>query len=95
MRRRLSLLIGDRRGLVIALGACSILSGFVEAATLAMLAQLATSVVGGAHRAATHNPVLSLIDLHLTVGKQILITLVLAIARLLLQIPLSVLPARL
>jgi ABC-type multidrug transport system fused ATPase/permease subunit len=94
MGRRLSLLIGDRRGLVVALAACSILSGLTEAATLAMLAQLAASVVGGAHRAAAHNPVLSLIDLHLSIGKQILIALGLSLARLFFQIPLSVLPAR-
>jgi ATP-binding cassette, subfamily B, bacterial len=93
MGTRLSLLIGDRRGLVVALAVCSILAGFIEAATLAMLAQLAASVVGGAHRAA-HNPVLSLVDLHLSVGKQILIAFGLSVLRLLFQIPLSVLPAR-
>ncbi|HEY2181519.1 MAG TPA: hypothetical protein VGH09_07600, partial [Solirubrobacteraceae bacterium] len=94
MGGRLSLLIGDRRGLVVALAACSILSGLTEAATLAMLAQLATSVVGGAQKAAAHNPVLSLINLHISIGNQILITLGLAVARLFFQIPLSVLPAR-
>jgi ATP-binding cassette, subfamily B, bacterial len=93
MGARLSLLIGDRRGLVVALAACSILSGFIEAATLAMLAQLASAVVGGAHRA-THNPVLSLVNLHLSVNDQILIAFGLVVLRLLVQIPLSVLPAR-
>jgi ATP-binding cassette, subfamily B, bacterial len=93
MRTRLSLLIGDRWRLVGLLGVCSILAGFTEAATLALLAQLAASIVGGAHRAA-HNPVLSLVNLHLTLGKQILIAFGLCVARLFFQIPLSVLPAR-
>jgi ATP-binding cassette subfamily B protein len=96
-RERVSLLIGDRRRLVVALAVCSILSGFVEAATLAMVAQLAASVVGGVHKgghAEAHNAVLSLINVHVGVGKQILITLALCVARLLLQLPLSVLPAR-
>jgi ATP-binding cassette subfamily B protein len=90
---RLSLLIGDRRGLIALLALCSIVSGFVEAATLAMVAQLAASVVGTGHKA-THNPVLSLVNLHASVGEQILITFGLCILRLALQIPLSTLPAR-
>jgi ABC-type multidrug transport system fused ATPase/permease subunit len=93
MRTRLSLLIGDRRGLVVLPGVCSILAGFIQAETLAMLAQLAASIVGGAHRA-THNPVLSLVDLHLSLGKQILVAFGLTVARLFFQIPLSTLPAR-
>jgi ATP-binding cassette, subfamily B, bacterial len=93
MRARLSLLIGNRRGLVVLLGVSSILAGFIEAATLAMLAQLAASIVGGAHRA-THNPVLSLVDLHLSLGKQILVAFGLTVLRLFFQIPLSTLPAR-
>jgi ATP-binding cassette, subfamily B, bacterial len=96
-RERVSLLIGDRRSLVVLLAVCSIVSGFVEAATLAMVAQLAASVVGGAHKggdAAAHNAVLSLIDVHVGVGGQILITLALCVARLLFQLPLSVLPAQ-
>jgi ATP-binding cassette, subfamily B, bacterial len=93
MRGRLNLLIGDRRPLIALLALCSIFSGFVEAATLAMVAQLAAAVVGGPHKG-THNAVLSLINLHASLGTQILITFVLCIIRLLLQIPLSTLPAR-
>jgi ATP-binding cassette, subfamily B, bacterial len=89
----LSFLIGDRRRLIALLTVCSILSGFTEAATLALIAQLAASLVGGAHKAA-HHQVGSLVDLHLSVGKQILIAFGLSALRLLLQIPLSVLPAR-
>src|ERR1700722_8692930 len=93
MRARLSLLIGNRRGIVVLLGVSSILAAFVEAATLALLAQLAASIVGGAHRA-THNPVLALVHLHLGLGKQILVAFGLSVARLFFQLPLSVLPAR-
>jgi ATP-binding cassette subfamily B protein len=96
-RERVSLLIGDRRRLVVLLAACSILSGFVEAATLAMVAQLATSIVGGAHKGGhtqPHNAILSLIDVHVGIGEQILIALALCVIRLLLQLPLSVLPAQ-
>jgi len=93
MRERLNLLIGNRRGLIALLALCSILAGFTEAATLAMVAQLAASVVGGTHKG-THNAVLSLVNLHASVGTQILIAFGLASLRLLFQIPLSVLPAR-
>jgi ATP-binding cassette subfamily B protein len=92
MRERLSLLIGDRRRLIALLALTSIVSGFVESATLAMVAELAASLVGG-HKG-THNPVLSLVNLHASLGQQILITFGLCIVRLLLQIPLSTLPAR-
>jgi ATP-binding cassette subfamily B protein len=93
MSERLSLLIGDRRKLIVLLAVCSILSGFTEAATLALVAQLAAQVVGGTHKG-THNAVLSLIDLHASVGTQILIAFGFCGLRLLLQVPLSVLPAR-
>ncbi|MCW3030182.1 MAG: hypothetical protein JWM66_315, partial [Solirubrobacterales bacterium] len=49
-RERLNLLIGDRRRMIALLAACSILAGFTEAATLALVAQLAASVVGGVHK---------------------------------------------
>ncbi len=92
-RERLSLLIGDRRGLIALLAGCSVLSGFTEAATLALVAQLAVSVVGGAHKLA-HSRTLSLLDIHASQGRLILIAAGFALLRLLFQIPLSVLPAR-
>jgi len=48
MRERIEMLIGDKRRLVLGLAASSILSGFTEAATLALLAQVATSLARGA-----------------------------------------------
>ncbi|HEV2974348.1 MAG TPA: ABC transporter ATP-binding protein [Solirubrobacteraceae bacterium] len=92
-RERLSLLIGDRRGLVVLLGVCSILSGFTEAVTLALVAQLAASVVGGVNKA-SHAHTLSLFSIHARVGTLILVALGFSLLRLLFQIPLSVLPAR-
>jgi ABC-type multidrug transport system fused ATPase/permease subunit len=96
-RAQLSLLIGDKRRPIALLALCSLISGFVEAATLVMIAQLAASVVGGGHRSAdsgSHNVLLSLIGVHLGIREQLWITFGLCLLRLLLQIPLSVLPAR-
>jgi ATP-binding cassette, subfamily B, bacterial len=92
-RERLNLLIGDRRWLVALLAGCSVLSGFTEAATLALVAQLAVSVVGGPHKL-SHSRTLSLLDIHASQGHLILIAGGFAVLRLLFQIPLSVLPAR-
>jgi ATP-binding cassette subfamily B protein len=89
-RTRLSLLIGERRKLVVALVITSILSGFAEAATLAAIALLA-AVITGASRPHTH---LSLIHLDASAGTLITIAFVFATVRLLLQFPLSILPAR-
>ncbi len=92
-RERLSLLIGDRRGLIGLLAVCSILSGFTEAATLALVAQLAASVLRTAHSGA-HVHTLSLLNIHAGNGTLILVAFGFAVLRLLFQIPLSVLPAR-
>ncbi len=91
-RERLNLLIGDRRGLIAVLSVCSILSGFTEAATLALVAQLAAMVVGGKHKGSSRT--LALLDIHAGEGRLILIAAGFALLRLLFQIPLSVLPAR-
>jgi ABC-type multidrug transport system fused ATPase/permease subunit len=93
MSGRLNLLIGDRRRLIVVLAGCSILSGLTEAATLALVAQLAARVVGGPHKE-THSAALSLINLHASIGVQILLAFGFCAIRLLLQLPLSVLPAR-
>ena len=47
MRHRVSLLLGKRRKSVIVLAGCSILSGFTEAGTLALIAQIASTLVTG------------------------------------------------
>jgi ABC-type multidrug transport system fused ATPase/permease subunit len=91
MASRLSLLIGDRRWLVVVLVSTSILSGLAEATTLALIAQVATSLVPGAHRESLHAGPL---HLHTSVGTLIAIAFSAATVRLVLQFPLSILPAR-
>jgi ABC-type multidrug transport system fused ATPase/permease subunit len=90
-RARLDLLLGDRRGAVATLALSSVLAGFAEAALLAVIAQIAAALVnGGGH---VH------VDLggqHLdtSVGRLIAIAFGLAAVRLVLQAPISTLPAR-
>ena len=91
MRARLSLLIGDRRRSVVTLAVCSIVSGFTEAATLALIAQVASSLVNGAKGVHTH---IGPVYVHESLGRLIAIAFGFTILRLILQIPLSTLPAR-
>lgn len=90
MTSRLSLLLGDRRGTVVALALSSLVSGFAEAGTLALIAAIASELVGD-KKSGIHAG-----TLHLTGGVQTLIAaaLVLALVRLVMQIPISILPAR-
>ncbi len=90
-RTRLTLLIGERRGSVLALALCSIVSGVAEAGTLAVIAQVAASLVTNATRVHTH---LGPINVHTSFGTMIGIAFVLTLVRMALQVPLSVLPAR-
>jgi ABC-type multidrug transport system fused ATPase/permease subunit len=91
MLKRLSLLIGDRRGAVIALSGCSILSAFTEAAMLALVAQVAATLVTGAKHLSTH---IGPFHVHSSLGTLIAIAFGFALARVVLQLPLSRLPAR-
>jgi ABC-type multidrug transport system fused ATPase/permease subunit len=88
MSARLNLLIGERRGTVAALAASSVLSGFAEAATLAVVAQIAVSLAG------KHEKKLSGLHLHGSIHTLILIAFCLAVFRLIMQFPLSILPAK-
>ncbi|HEV7162129.1 MAG TPA: ABC transporter ATP-binding protein [Solirubrobacteraceae bacterium] len=90
MGARVKLLIGDRRGAVVGLALSSVFGGFIEAAFLTLVAQIATSVVAKGNRVAGH----SLLHFHASTGTLILIAFALTLARLMLQVPLSVLPAR-
>jgi ABC-type multidrug transport system fused ATPase/permease subunit len=90
IRARLSSLLGKRRRFVLALVLTSVLSGLAEAATLAVIAQVA-AVITGASSAHTH---LSVIHLNASVDTLIAIAFACATVRLLLQFPLSILPAR-
>ena len=88
MRTRLNLLIGERRRLIASLGFCSVLSGLAEAALLALVAQIAVTLTGKGHGK------VNLLNIHASTHRLILIAFGLATLRLLLQFPLSILPAR-
>jgi ABC-type multidrug transport system fused ATPase/permease subunit len=95
MRARLSLLIGDRRGMVVGLAVCSILSGLTEAATLALVAELASALVsGGDGKHTGHQGALSVLNFHESTGTLILIGFGLCALRLLFQLPLATFSAR-
>ncbi|HEY2571696.1 MAG TPA: ABC transporter ATP-binding protein [Solirubrobacteraceae bacterium] len=91
MRHRVSLLLGRRRKSVVVLAVCSIFSGLTEAGTLALIAQIASTLVTG--RKVVHFNH-AFIHLNASLGSLILVAFGLTIVRLLLQFPLSILPAR-
>ncbi len=90
-RARLKLLLGERRGSVAALATSSIFAGFAEAGILAVIAQVATTLVSGAkHVHLKIGPIHTQTD----VATLFYVALALALVRLALQAPLSILPAR-
>lgn len=91
MRYRVNLLLGKRRRSVVVLAICSIFSGFTESGTLALIAQVAATLVSGRKNVHfDHGP----IQLDASMKTLILIAFGLVILRILLQWPISVLPAR-
>jgi len=91
MRSRVSLLIGDRRGLVAALALSSVVSGFTEAATLAIVAELSATLVKGEKRVSLN---IGPLHAHARPGSVIAVALVFVLLRLGMQFPISILPAR-
>ncbi|HEX8715208.1 MAG TPA: ABC transporter ATP-binding protein [Solirubrobacteraceae bacterium] len=90
-RYRVNLLLGRRRRSVVVLAICSIFSGFTEAGTLALIAQVAATLVSGRKQVHfDHGP----IHVNASMGTLILVALGLVVVRILLQFPISVLPAR-
>jgi ABC-type multidrug transport system fused ATPase/permease subunit len=87
----LSLLIGDRRGSVVGLSLLSIVSGFTEAGTLALIAEVAATLVTGAK---TLHANIGPLHVHTGLGTLIGIAFALTIFRIIIQVPLSILPAR-
>lgn len=90
-RSQVALLIGERRRTVGALVCCAIVSGFTEAGTLAVIAQTVSSVVKGAKEIHAH---LGPIHVTASVGSFIALAFALALLRAAIQVPLSILPAR-
>jgi ATP-binding cassette subfamily B protein len=84
-------LLGDRRGSIVGLAVASVLSGLTEAAILAILAQVAATLVDGAKR--VHVDVGPL-HTSQTVGALLAFALALSVVRLALQAPVSLLPAQ-
>lgn len=84
-------LLGNRRGSIAALAIGSVLSGFAEAGVLAIVAQVATTLVNGVTR--VHLEIGSL-HTEVPVGALLAIAFVLAAVRVALQILVSYFPAR-
>jgi ATP-binding cassette subfamily B protein len=90
-RERLHALIGHRRGWVLGLGVSSILSGLAEASILIMLAEVGTTIAKGAK---TTDVKLGPLSGHYSLGTLFIVAGAFSLARLALQVPISVLPAR-
>ncbi len=90
-RELVSLLIGDRRGTVAWLVSFSFLAGLAEAAFLAILVELAVTLVGGKGHTNAHS---SLFHVHATSRTLVVIAFAVVIVRTVLQLPLAILPAR-
>jgi ABC-type multidrug transport system fused ATPase/permease subunit len=91
LRKQLGVLIGDRRRLIVALALTSIVSGISEAGTLAISAQIAATLVNGHTKVHTH---LGPFSLHSSIPTLLWVAFGLCILRLFLQLPMTVLPAR-
>jgi ATP-binding cassette subfamily B protein len=91
MLSRLQLLIGDKRRLIVELSVISIIAGITEAGTLAIVGQVAAALVSGAHNV---HAKIGPLYVHSSVKFLIEIGFGLTIIRLIMQLPLSVLPAR-
>lgn len=91
MWRQLRPLLGDRRGSIVVLAISSVLSGFAEAAVLAIVAQVATALVSGVKHV---HIALGPLDGHISVGTLLAVAFVLAVIRVALQVVISYFPAR-
>jgi ATP-binding cassette, subfamily B, bacterial len=91
IRSQLDLLIGERRRLIVALSFCSIVAGFTEAGTLAVIAQVAASLVSKSKVASGKS---SIFHIHASVGTLLWVGFALTAIRIVMQFPLSILSAR-
>ena len=93
LRSQLDSLIGAKRGSVFALATLTIIAAFAEAAMIAIIAQVAADLVShkGVH---TSSKAAALFHIHTPVGTLLWLAIAAALIRLLMQWPLSVLPAR-
>ena len=91
MLSRINLLLGERRRSVVALAFWSMLSGLSEAASLALIAEIAAALVRGGKNVHIH---IGGLNKTTDLWTLIFIAFGLAMARLFMQIPLSILPSR-
>jgi ATP-binding cassette, subfamily B, bacterial len=89
-RDRVSMLVGDRKGLIIGVIACSMIAAICEAGILAISAQTAAALVNG-----THHVHRSFGPIHISTSVRTLLYIGIACAtvRLILQFPASYLPS--
>jgi ABC-type multidrug transport system fused ATPase/permease subunit len=88
-RARLPMLIGEKRSVVLLLALCSAIAGITEAALLVLIAEIAALAARGAV-----TPKLGFIHIHASGHTLFLLAFGLTLARLVLQVPLAVLPSR-
>ncbi len=93
MFSQLDLLIGSKRSTIAWLSLCSVISGFTEAGTLAIVAEVAFLLVGKSSHGGSSGKS-GLFHINAPVHTLLLVGIGLALLRLVLQWPLSVLPAR-
>ncbi|HLH13973.1 MAG TPA: ABC transporter ATP-binding protein, partial [Solirubrobacteraceae bacterium] len=91
MMSRLDLLIGDKRRLIVELSVISIITGFAEAGTLAIVGQVAAALVRGGR--AVHVKI-GPFYIHSSVKTLIAVGFGLTVLRFVMQWPLSTLPAK-
>jgi ATP-binding cassette, subfamily B, bacterial len=89
--RQLQPLVGNRRGPIATLAAVSVLSGLTEALILAVVAQVAASLVTGDSAVEIS---VGAFTVHTTVDALLIAAAVLTLVRLVLQVPIAWLPAR-
>jgi ATP-binding cassette, subfamily B, bacterial len=87
MTERLNVLIGEKRGTVVLLAICSLIGGFAEAGSLAIIAEVAASLVG-------HAKQVHILNFGFSIGTLIAIAFGLSVLRLVMQVPIAVLPSR-
>jgi ABC-type multidrug transport system fused ATPase/permease subunit len=87
----LASLLSPQRGQIAALAGTSAISGFAEAVILALIVEVAAALVMGAGEGHLH---VGPLHLHASVGTLVVVAFAIASARLLLQLPLSMLPPR-
>jgi ATP-binding cassette subfamily B protein len=90
-RELLSIIVGNRRGTVAWLALCSILAGLAEAGFLAVLIEFAVALVKSKKGVSVHSGIFTI---HASLDALVIIAFGLVIARVVLLVPLSILPAR-